>query len=66
MPTKLSFHCKTREIGSKARTKPVVLDYIFEGLAMRLAHFILSVEQYTDLPIDIFLDGGPHVCGQRD
>ena len=66
MPTKLSFHCKTREIGSKVRTKPMLLDYIFEGFAMRLVHFILSIQQYTDLPIDIFLHSGPHVCGQRN
>ena len=33
---------------------------------MRHVHFILSIEQYTDLPVDIFLDSGPHVCGQRN
>ena len=29
---------------------------------MRHVHLILSVQQYTDLPIDIFLDSGPHIC----
>ena len=65
MPTKSTFHCGTcREIRSKARTKPMVLDYIFEGLAMRLVRFIYSIQQYTDLPVNIFLYSGPHVCGQ--
>ena len=66
MPTKSRFHCKTcRGNGSKVRTKPMFLDYIFEGFAMRHVHLILSVQQYTDLPVDIFLHSGPHICRHR-
>ena len=67
MPTKSTFHCKTcREIGCKLRTKPMVCDYIFEGLVIWPVHFILSIQQYTDLPVDIFLGSGLHICGQRN
>ena len=67
MPTKSAFRCKTcREIRSEVRTKPMVLDYTFEEFAMRHVHFILSIKQYTDLLVNIFLDTGLHVYGQRN
>ena len=64
MPTKSAFRCKICiGIKSKVRTKTIVLDDIFKALAMRQVHFILSIQQYSNFPVDIISGRSrPHIC----
>ena len=64
MPTESAFHGKTCiRIGSKVHMKTIVLDNIFKVLAMRQVHFILSIQQYSDFPVDTISGRSrPHIC----